>query len=80
MNAPLHWTVIAVLATGHGIGMCGHQHASAAEATACPWTPQPWPDVCDLLVRQVRATAPIAPPVQLAMFDQPRRERPLRQR
>ncbi len=54
MTAPLHWEVIAVLASGQGIGSCRHQHATADEATLCPWAPQPWPEVCDLLVRQVR--------------------------
>lgn len=28
---------------------------TAEEATLCPWTPDPWPRCCDLLVRQVRA-------------------------
>jgi hypothetical protein len=55
MAAALTWVVIAVLGTGHGIGTCGHEHATADEATACPWTPDPWPRCCDLLVRQVRA-------------------------
>lgn len=53
--APLCWVVIAVLASGQGISDCGHQHATDEEAFACPWTPDPWPEVCDLLVRQVRA-------------------------
>lgn len=54
-RAPLTWVVIAVLGTGQGIGDCGHQHETADEATLCPWTPDPWPEQCDLLVRQVRA-------------------------
>lgn len=53
--APLCWTVIAVTDGGKGIGTCGHEHGSSEEATMCPWTPTPWPDVCALLVRQVRA-------------------------
>jgi hypothetical protein len=53
-RAPLHWEVCAVLASGAGNGRCRHEHATAAEATMCPWTPEPWPEVCDLLVRQVR--------------------------
>jgi hypothetical protein len=53
-RAPLCWTVIAVDGAGHGHGYCGHAHATADEATACPWDP-PRPVVCDLLVRQVRA-------------------------
>ena len=55
MTAALHWVVIAVLGNGRGAGTCGHEHATADEATACPWTPEPWPVVCDLLVRQVRS-------------------------
>ena len=50
----LVWRVIAVLPDGKGIGDCGHDHADDLEAVRCPWTPDPWPFVCDLLVRQVR--------------------------
>lgn len=62
------WTVIAVDAEGHGHGMCGHEHATADEATLCPWDPER-PEVCDLLVRQVRAgvQAWMARPRQIAM-------------
>ncbi len=70
MAAALHWEVCAVDGAGQGHGRCGHRHATADEATACPWDPER-PVVCDLLVRQVRT-------------DQPRRgggaDRPLRQR
>lgn len=55
------WSVIAVLESGQGIGTCGHEHETAAEATVCPWTPEPWPEVCDLLVRQVRRPSLAAP-------------------
>lgn len=48
------WRVIAVLADGRGLGDCGHDHICDLEAFACPWTPDPWPEVCDLLVREVR--------------------------
>jgi hypothetical protein len=48
------WRVVAVLADGHGNGNCGHSHAEQIDAERCPWTPTPWPEVCDLLVRQVR--------------------------
>jgi hypothetical protein len=58
----LHWEVIAVLADdsclvgANGLFQrCHHEHATQAEAEACPWTPEPWPEVCDLLVRQVRS-------------------------
>lgn len=51
------WQVIAVDATGQGLGTCGHRHASQICAVMCPWTPPGWDDmpVCDLLVREVRA-------------------------
>lgn len=65
MTAPRHWIVIAVVESGRGIGDCGHQHADDEAAFACPWTPDPWPEVCDLLVRQVRTEQPIA--AQVAM-------------
>ncbi len=55
MTARLCWTVIAVLESGQGIGTCGHEHEDREDALACSWTPDPWPYVCDLLVRQVRA-------------------------
>ena len=58
MTAPRHWIVIAVVESGRGIGDCGHQHADDEAAFACPWTPDPWPEVCDLLVRQVRTPDP----------------------
>ena len=48
------WRVIAVLASGHSPGHCAHDHATQDEAERCPWTPDPWPEVCDLFVRQVR--------------------------
>ena len=68
MSPPLVWTVIAVDGEGHGHGTCGHEHASADEATRCPWDPER-PIVCDLLVRQVRrgAIAAMSKPGQLAM-------------
>ncbi len=50
------WQVIAVTADGHGHGTCGHRHETDLDAVRCPWTPDPWPYVCDLLVRQVRDT------------------------
>jgi hypothetical protein len=49
------WRVIAVVEDGSSPGDCGHSHANDLEAVRCPWTPDPWPEVCDLLVRQVRA-------------------------
>jgi hypothetical protein len=61
MTAALHFEVIAVLGDGHVLrgpdgfaARCRHDHATADEATLCPWTPEPWPRCCDLLVRQVR--------------------------
>lgn len=50
----LTWRVIAVIADGRGIGDCGHRHADDLDAVRCSWTPEPWPEVCDLIVRQVR--------------------------
>lgn len=60
MTAPLHWEVLAILGSGHAltirgfVARCHHRHATRDEAIACPWEPVPWPEVCDLLVRQVR--------------------------
>lgn len=60
MTAALHWELIAVLGTGDGLvvggfaARCGHRHADLGEAVACPWTPDPWPEVCDLLAREFR--------------------------
>ena len=75
MPAATHWTVIAVLGDGRGNGTCGHIHATSDEATLCPWTPDPWPVVCDLLVRHVRSDDGRRRKVrakdrQLAMFDE----------
>lgn len=64
MAASKHWTVIAVDGEGQGHGVCGHQHATADEATLCPWDPER-PVVCDLLVRRVRTDQPRR--AQLAM-------------
>lgn len=76
MIAPLHWEVLAMVprsVDGATVGLanpdgstarCGHRHGTADEASACPWTPDPWPEVCDLFVRQVRTEAP---PVQARM-------------
>jgi hypothetical protein len=79
---PLCWQVISVLATGSGLGTCGHDHETADEATLCPWTPDPWPEVCDLLVRQVRRVSPeerarteAKRPRQLPLFGRPLRQR-----
>lgn len=80
MTAAMHWTVIAVDGAGQGHGYCGHRHATADEATRCPWDP-PRPFVCDLLVRQVRSEAVPGrrdPVMQLGLFPAP--TRPLRQR
>ncbi|MGN6107453.1 MAG: hypothetical protein ACTHU0_20255 [Kofleriaceae bacterium] len=81
MTAPLCWQVIAVVATGHGLGTCGHHHVTSDEATACPWTPDPWPEVCDLLVRKVRVVssaerdrADAKRPRQLPLFGRPLRQ------
>lgn len=57
-ESKLAWRVIAVCADGSGLGNCGHNHRSKEAAVACPWTPDPWPDRCDLLVRQVRKDVP----------------------
>lgn len=54
MIAPLVWQVIWVDAGGEGLGSCGHRHATAGEATACPFEPPAPPDECAGLVRQVR--------------------------
>ena len=54
MSAPLVWVVLWIDEVGHGHGTCGHRHASADEATACPWEPAEVPPVGAGLVRQVR--------------------------
>lgn len=59
------WQVIAVGAEGQGHGTCGHHHATKDEAVECAWAPAGWPgmEVCDLVVREVRApSTPPAPP------------------
>jgi hypothetical protein len=73
--APKHWEVIAVLPDGNGLvgksgfrQTCGHRHASADEATMCPWTPDPWPEQCDLLVRQFRTPDKRTMPEQGKLF------------
>lgn len=77
MTARLCWAVIAVVASGDGLGTCGHGHETAEEATMCPWTPDPWPEVCDLLVRQVRADdgRRRRQPRQLSLFGHALRQR-----
>jgi hypothetical protein len=70
MSAAIHWVVKAMVprdGDGLTVGLsnpdgsaadCGHQHATDEEAFACPWTPDPWPVVCDLHVVQVRTETP----------------------
>lgn len=60
-RAAVHWEVIAVVGNGDALldangfaQRCGHRHATDLEAVRCPWVPTPWPDICDLLVRQFR--------------------------
>ncbi len=61
-----HWEIIAVVPDERGLAVglvgadgtvqrCRHDHPTQDEATMCPWTPTPWPVVCDLLVRQFRS-------------------------
>lgn len=62
--AQLHWEVKAIVPNARGAGVgyvvggfsqsCGHRHATRDEAIMCPWTPDPWPRQCDLIVAQVR--------------------------
>lgn len=54
MTAPLVWQVIWVDANEHGLGACGHHHATADEATACAFEPDGLPVMCAGLIRQVR--------------------------
>lgn len=54
MIRPLVWQVIWINADGHGLGACGHRHATAGEATLCPFEPAGLPEVCAGLVREVR--------------------------
>lgn len=54
MKRPLVWQVIWVDANEHGLGACGHRHATADDAAACPFEPASLPEVCAGLVRQVR--------------------------
>jgi hypothetical protein len=55
--APLVWQVIWIDGAGRGLGACGHRHATAAEATRCPYKPGELPEVCAGLVREVRDPA-----------------------
>ena len=61
MTAPLVWGVIWVDAAGHGHGTCGHRHATADEATMCPFEPEPCPVESAGLVRRFRDPAYTAP-------------------
>lgn len=56
LQRALHWEVIAVLPGGVSPGKCGHHHATASQAVACPWAPPGWDEmpICDLLVREIR--------------------------
>lgn len=54
MIRPVVWQVIWIAANGRGLGACGHRHASAGEATSCPFEPADLPAVCAGLVREVR--------------------------
>lgn len=54
MTAPKVWQVIWVDATGRGHGACGHRHATAELAAACPFEPVDLPEVCSGLVRRFR--------------------------
>lgn len=54
MIRPLVWQVVWVDELGHGHGTCGHRHADAADATACPWEPDVLPPIGAGLVRRVR--------------------------
>lgn len=57
MTAPHVWQVIWIGADGRGLGACGHRHATADDAAACPFEPSGLPEVCAGLVRQVRDPA-----------------------
>ncbi len=76
-----HWEVLAMIPQpGRGeivkglidskgfIARCGHRHATKEEATMCPWTPDPWPEVCDLFVAIVRTPDENTKPEQARMF------------
>jgi hypothetical protein len=52
--APLVWVVEWVDTGERHVAMCGHRHATADEATMCPWEPNPLPPVGAGLVVQVR--------------------------
>lgn len=54
MIRQLVWQVIWIGADGRGHGACGHRHASAGEATLCPFESADLPEVCAGLVRKVR--------------------------
>lgn len=53
--------VVWVDADGRGLGACCHRHATADEATQCPFEPVHLPEVCAGLVREVRDPAYRAP-------------------
>ena len=61
MIAPLVWQVIWVDAVGHGHGACGHRHATADEATLCPFDPEDAPIESAGIVREVRDPSYTAP-------------------
>lgn len=77
VTAALCWSVIAVVPSGDGLGTCGHEHDTADEATMCPWTPEVWPETCDLLVREFRRDdgRERSRGRQLQLFGRPLRQR-----
>lgn len=76
-----HWEVLAMivgprggdhvvgLVDGQGfVARCGHRHSTQGEATMCPWEPSPWPERCDLYVREVRTPDKNTKPEQGTLF------------
>ena len=78
-RAGTHWEVKALVPNERGlasgmrdrqgfVAQCGHEHATRDEAIMCPWEPTPWPEVCDLVVVQIRDKDEHSKPEQGRMF------------
>lgn len=58
----------------NGISLrCRHQHPTRDDAMMCPWTPEPWPVECALMMQELRTER------RVEQGKMPWWERPLRQ-
>jgi hypothetical protein len=69
--------VVWVGTDGRGLGACGHRHATADEATLCPFEPERLPDVCAGLVREVRDPEYVTEGQRIHAAEQARRPQQL---